>query len=65
MKILFITDNFPPETNAPATRTYQHCKNWSKKGMDINVITCFPNFPNGVVYDGFKNKIIEQTLVKI
>ena len=64
MKILFITDNFPPETNAPATRTYQHCKNWLKKGMDINVITCFPNFPNGIVYEGFKNKIIEQTLVE-
>ena len=22
MKILFLTDNFPPEVNAPATRTY-------------------------------------------
>ena len=27
-KILFITDNFPPEVNAPASRTYDHCKEW-------------------------------------
>ncbi len=31
MHILFITDNFPPEVNAPATRTYEHCMEWIKK----------------------------------
>lgn len=48
MKILFLTDNFPPETNAPATRTYEHCKRWVEKGADVTVITCFPNFPKDV-----------------
>lgn len=56
MKILFLTDNFPPEVNAPANRTYEHCKEWAKTGADITVITCFPNFPKGKVYDGYKNK---------
>ena len=28
MKILFLSDNFPPEVNAPATRTFEHCKEW-------------------------------------
>jgi len=56
MKILFLTDNFPPEVNAPATRTYEHCKEWVKLGAEVTVITCFPNFPKGKVYDGFKNK---------
>ena len=55
MKILFITDNFPPEVNAPASRTYEHCTYWSKKGYDITVITSFPNFPQGKVYSGYKN----------
>ena len=44
MKILFITDNFPPEVNAPATRTFEHCKEWVKKGDEVTVITCAPNF---------------------
>lgn len=55
-KILFITDNFPPEVNAPATRTYEHCREWVKMGAEVTVITCFPNFPQGKVYEGYKNK---------
>jgi len=55
MKILFLTDNFPPEVNAPATRTYEHCKEWVKLGAEVTVITCFPNFPQGKVYEGYKN----------
>ncbi len=56
MKILFITDNFPPEVNAPATRTYEHCVEWVKQGAEVTVITGFPNFPQGKVYAGYKNK---------
>ena len=56
MKILFLTDNFPPEVNAPATRTYEHCKEWVKLGAEVTVITCFPNFPQGKVYEGYENK---------
>ncbi len=56
MKILFLTDNFPPEVNAPATRTYEHCREWVKSGAEVTVITCFPNFPQGKVYNGYKNK---------
>ena len=59
MKIIFLTDNFPPENNAPATRTYEHCKRWLNYGIEITVITCFPNFPKGIIFDGFKNKIYE------
>src|SRR6056297_170746 len=56
MKILFLTDNFPPEVNAPATRTHEHCKEWVKNGAEVTVITCFPNFPKGKVYEGYKNQ---------
>ena len=59
MKILFITDNFPPEVNAPATRTYEHCQEWIKNGIDITVITCIPNFPLGKIYEGYTNKIYQ------
>lgn len=55
MKILFITDNFPPEVNAPASRTYEHAKRWVSGGADVTVITCAPNFPQGEVHDGYRN----------
>jgi glycosyltransferase involved in cell wall biosynthesis len=57
MKILFLTDNFPPEVNAPATRTFEHCKEWVKSGAEVTVITCFPNFPQGKTYNGYKNSL--------
>ncbi|QWF33151.1 MULTISPECIES: glycosyltransferase family 4 protein [unclassified Pseudoalteromonas] len=55
MHILFLTDNFPPEGNAPATRTYEHAREWVKLGHKVTVITGAPNFPEGKVFDGYKN----------
>ncbi|MGF1876774.1 glycosyltransferase family 4 protein [Photobacterium frigidiphilum] len=55
MHILFLTDNFPPEGNAPATRTYEHAIRWVEAGHKVTVITCAPNFPEGQVFDGYKN----------
>ena len=55
MRILFLTDNFPPETNAPASRTYEHASVWVALGHQVTVITCAPNFPSGKVFDGYKN----------
>lgn len=63
MHILFLTDNFPPEGNAPATRTYEHAIRWVKAGHKVTVITCAPNFPEGKVFDGFKNKLYDVSNV--
>lgn len=63
MKILFLTDNFPPEVNAPATRTYEHCAEWVKQGVEVTVITGAPNFPEGKVYAGYKNKVYHTELM--
>ena len=56
MHILFLTDNFPPESNAPATRTFEHACEWVKLGHDVTVVTCAPNFPEGVLFPGYKNR---------
>jgi glycosyltransferase involved in cell wall biosynthesis len=62
-KILFLTDNFPPEVNAPASRTYEHTKEWVKKGYEVTVITCAPNFPKGELFSGYKNRISHSSNV--
>lgn len=56
MHILFLTDNFPPECNAPATRTYEHAIHWLRFGHRVTIITGAPNFPEGEVYEGYKNQ---------
>ena len=63
MHILFLTDNFPPEVNAPATRTYEHAIRWIKEGCKVTVITCAPNFPEGKVFSGYKNKWYQYQVI--
>ncbi len=60
MHILFLTDNFPPEVNAPASRTFEHCREWVKAGHQVTVITGVPNFPRGKVFEGYKNRLVQQ-----
>jgi len=63
LKILFLTDNFPPETNAPAMRTFDHAKIWVESGHSVQIVTCQPNFPKGEVFPGYKNlKISRETI---
>lgn len=57
MHILFLTDNFPPEVNAPASRTFEHCAEWVKNDHQVTVITGAPNFPKGELLDGYKNRL--------
>ncbi len=57
MKILFFTHYYPPEVNAPASRTSEHCRAWAASGADVTVVTCAPNHPHGKIYPGFKNKL--------
>ncbi len=55
MRILFLSDNFPPEGNAPATRLYEHATRWVRAGHEVTVITCAPNFPEGRLFAGYRN----------
>ena len=56
MKILFLTENYPPETNAAANRVHERAKFWADWGHDVTVITCAPNFPKGRLHEGYTNK---------
>jgi glycosyltransferase involved in cell wall biosynthesis len=62
--ILFLTDNFPPEVNAPASRTFEHCREWAKLGEQVTVITCAPNFPKGEVFSGYRNRLWQTETIE-
>ena len=63
MKILFLTDNFPPEHNPPANRTYAHSRIWVQQGHEVTVVTCFPNFPIGRLYEGYRQKLWDEEYI--
>jgi len=56
MKILFLSENFPPESNAAATRVYERACYWADWGHQVTVITSAPNFPEGKLFSGYENK---------
>ncbi|MGB0630093.1 MAG: glycosyltransferase family 4 protein [Alphaproteobacteria bacterium] len=56
MNILFLTENFPPETNAAATRVYERAIFWIRDGHAVTVLTSAPNFPQGKLFDGYTNR---------
>jgi glycosyltransferase involved in cell wall biosynthesis len=62
MKIMFLSHYYPPEVNAPASRTSEHCRAWAKLGHDVTVVTCAPNHPGGTVYPGFQNRLFQTEI---
>jgi glycosyltransferase involved in cell wall biosynthesis len=64
MHILFLTDNFPPEVNAPASRTFEHCREWVSLGEQVTIITCAPNFPKGKAFPGYQNRLWQVEMLE-
>ena len=49
MKILYVSQYFPPEMGAPAARASELACHWAQAGHEVSVLTGFPNHPTGVV----------------
>jgi colanic acid biosynthesis glycosyl transferase WcaI len=57
MKILYISQYFPPEMGAPAARAAELSKHWANAGHDVTVLTGFPNHPTGVVPPEYRSRL--------
>jgi len=49
MKILYVSQYFPPEMGAPAARAAELAQHWTQAGHQVTVLTGFPNHPTGAV----------------
>jgi glycosyltransferase involved in cell wall biosynthesis len=56
VRILVLTDRYWPEIAAPSFRLHEHARVWVRDGHDVTVVTCAPNFPRGVLFDGYRNR---------
>ncbi|MFZ0770718.1 MAG: glycosyltransferase family 4 protein [Candidatus Sulfotelmatobacter sp.] len=56
MKILYISQYFPPEMGAPAARAVELSRHWARLGHNVTVLTGFPNHPTGVVPLDYRGK---------
>lgn len=65
-RVLYLSHYFPPEGNAPATRVHAFCRRWVRRlpiPLAATVITCAPNVPDGVVYDGYRNRLSQREVI--
>jgi colanic acid biosynthesis glycosyl transferase WcaI len=56
VKILYISQYFPPEMGAPAARAAELSRHWAKDGHEVTVLTGFPNHPTGLVPAEYRAK---------
>lgn len=57
MRILFLTQYFPPEIGAPQNRISDLALRLSASGHDVTVLTAFPNYPEGRVAAAYRGKL--------
>jgi colanic acid biosynthesis glycosyl transferase WcaI len=57
VKILYVTQYYPPEMGAPAARASELAHHWAVAGHDVSVLTGFPNHPTGVVPDQWRPRL--------
>ena len=56
MKLLILTQYFPPEVGAPQNRLYELALRLKSKGIDISVLTAMPNYPQMIIHKEYKGK---------
>src|SRR5947209_840717 len=56
MRIMFLTHYFPPEIGAPQARMFELAKRLDEIGDEVTVVTAFPNYPTGVIHEGYRDR---------
>jgi len=57
VKILYVSQYFPPEMGAPAARAAELAQHWAQSGHEVSVLTGFPNHPTGVVRPEWRGRL--------
>lgn len=56
MRILYVSQYFPPEMGAPAARVSELSRHWIHAGHEVTVLTGFPNHPEGVIWPEYRSR---------
>lgn len=62
MKILIITQHFPPEKGA-VRRLFEFARYFVKHGTDVSVMTAIPNYPDGIVPEKYRGKFFYKEVI--
>lgn len=60
MRILYLSQYFPPEMGAPAARVSELAARWVARGHEVAVLTGFPNHPTGVIPPEYRGRVLQR-----
>jgi colanic acid biosynthesis glycosyl transferase WcaI len=63
MKILYVSQYFPPEMGAPAARVFELARAWVELGHQVTVLTGFPNHPTGIIPPEYRGQLLRREVV--
>jgi glycosyltransferase involved in cell wall biosynthesis len=58
MRVLIVTQYYPPEVGAPQNRLSHLASYLKKAGHSVTVLTALPNYPTGKIYDGYRRRLL-------
>jgi len=63
MRLLILTQYYPPEIGAPQNRLHELALRLKAKGIDVEVLTAMPNYPKMEIQEGYeKGKVREEVI---
>lgn len=64
MRILYLSQYFPPEAGATQTRAIEMCRNFVRLGHRVTVIAEVPNHPSGIIPPAYRGKLYERSILE-
>jgi len=63
MRILYLSQYFPPEIGATQTRAYEMARNLVRLGHQVTVLAEVPNHPTGIIPPAYRGKLYERAVM--
>jgi colanic acid biosynthesis glycosyl transferase WcaI len=61
MRILYLSQYFPPEAGATQTRAYEMARNLVRLGHTVTMLAEVPNHPSGIIPPEYRGKLVERS----
>ncbi len=60
MRILYLSQYFPPEAGATQARALEMARNWVKLGHSVTMLAEIPNHPSGIIPPEYRGRLYEE-----
>ena len=63
MKALIVSFYYSPEIGAAPSRITNMAEGLQEEGVDVDILTCLPNYPKGHIFDGYRGKLYKKEII--